>query len=769
MKLFGRVVPSLVFFLCLLSFMTAGAGIAVAQSVTFAPAEKPIVFPANINPFGNIAVDPSGNLLFAIDEQASIVTLGKMSPSGVLTTSTPLPSGNFIGSVKTDASGNVYLADSTTGQLFRITPAGVLTVVASNNAFFEGIFAVDGSGNIFVTDPGRTQVVKITSAGVTTTLASGFAPGGIAVDANGNVFISDDTNNRILEISPANVQSVFKSGLNNPTNLTLDANGNVYVVNFVQFMQGSTAQDVEILRISPSKVATKLFDGFSFGGDLVQDVAVDGAGNVYVGLALTQSNFGNKVVELQNTTVATGAIDFGGNFSALWYTEGGDTAVKAVQPVTFTFHQSVAVGSVAVLTSGAKGLDFQSASGGTCVAQTYTSGQTCTVNVQFSPTASGTRTGALMLLDSAGNSLVTVNLHGMGIQPTVALDPGVATAMAASGLKSPSAAAVDGLGNTYIVDKGNDRIVKLSSTNVQTTVGSGFLSPTGVAVDGAGNLYVSDTANDRVEKILANGSQSTVLTGLNTPDGVAVDGLGNLYVADSGNNRVVKLSADGSTQTTVGSGFSRPTGVTVDLKGNVVVADFGHSQIVSIAPDGSQTTVASGLAGPTGVAVDARGNVYVAEINTNQVVMLTTDGAQITTAGGLNFPFDAVLVSVGLSGDVFIADTLNNRVLKVDRTQATMNFGTVAVGALSSPQTVTYSEIGLFENGSPFPTLSNSTDFSDEINQNVDCGDQFTVDMHCNVTITFTPQKKGIRTGTASISDTPSEGTQVIKMSGTGQ
>ncbi len=769
MKLFKQFVPSLVSGLAVLFLAALTAGAALAQSITFSPAEKPVILPTGSGPFGNIASDPNGNLFFPIDKGGNITTVGKVSPTGVLTTSSPLPAGHFVGYVKTDASGNLYVVDANTNQVLRITPSGATTVVASDAVFnFANDFAVDGTGNIYVVDPNNKQVLKFTPAGVRTAIAAGFVPGGVTVDASANVYISDDTNNRIVKVSSSGVQSVVKSGLNNPTNLVIDPNGNIYVVNFVLFDPNNrTLDDAEVLRISSSGVATTVFNAFAFSQDAVQDVAVDGAGNVYAGLALLESNFGNSIVEIQNTTVAKGAIDFGGNFSALWYTQGGDSAVKVVQPVTFTFHASVTVGSIAVLTNGAKNQDFQSVSGGTCAAQTFSTGQTCTVNVQFSPTQTGNRIGVLMLLDSSGNPLSVVNLHGIGIQPALALDPGALNVVAASGLKDPSAVAVDGLGNTYIVDKGNNRVVKLSSTGVQTTVGSGFASPTGLAEDGAGNLYVSDTANDRIEKVLSNGVQTTILSGLNTPEGVAVDGFGNLYVADAGNDRVVKLSVNGTTQTTIGSGFSRPTGVAIDIMGNVLVADFGNNQIVKVAPDGSQVTVASGLLGPSGVAVDAAGNLYIAEVGSNEVLMVTPSGGQITTAGGLNFPFDAVLVAVSSSGDVFIADTLNNRVLKIDRTHSSLAFGAVAVGGTSAPQTVILSEIGLFGlQFSPFPTFSDSTDFQEEINQDVDCGNLY-VDGHCNVTVTFTPQKKGTLSGTATINDTPSEGTQVVKLSGT--
>jgi serine/threonine protein kinase, bacterial len=74
---------------------------------------------------------------------------------------------------------------------------------------------------------------------------------------------------------------------------------------------------------------------------------------------------------------------------------------------------------------------------------------------------------------------------------------------------------------------------------------TGLIFPEGLAVDGAGNLYVTDTGNNRVLKLAAGSSSPTVLpfTGLNKPFGVAVDAAGNLYVTDTHKSRVVKLAA----------------------------------------------------------------------------------------------------------------------------------------------------------------------------------------------------------------------------------
>jgi sugar lactone lactonase YvrE len=783
MKLFCRVLPLPIVFLYLVSLVAAGAGVAAAQSITFAPAEKPIALPSNVVPYFAIAADPMGNVYFP-DELSPNVD--KVSTSGAFSVAEVSSGVRCVGDVKTDLSGNLYIADGCKSQLVKITPSGATSVVTSVNGIFIGQrfttnlnenlledFAVDGAGNVYISDPPNLQVLKVAPSGAQTAIATGFSPAGIAVDANANVYVADDTNNRVVKIAPSGGQTVIASGLNTPIGVAVDGTGNVYVVNFVLFAGGLSGDkyNSEVIKITPSGSKSTVFDGFSSLAGIVQGIAVDSAGDLFVGLSIgdTQGFMDGSIIKVQNQSVASGTVNFGGNVSA---PEDGKT-VALVQPVTFTFHSTVSVASIHLLTEGAGNLDYFSATGGTCTAKTYTAGQNCTVNVQFVPTQTGIRAGMLTLNDASGNVLSAVNLNGIGAQGAVALDPGILNTVLGTGLKDPSSVAVDGLGNTFIADKGNNRVLKLSSSGVQTTVGTGLASPTGVAVDGAGTLYISDTANDRIVKVSTSGQQTTVLTGLNTPDAIAVDGAGTLYVADSGNNRIVKLSPDGTTQSNIGTGLSRPTGVALDQTGDVFVADFGNSQIVEVKPDGTQTTVASGLSGPAGVAVDAGGNVYVAEVGTSRITMLGTGNAGTNTVvvgSGLNFPFDAVLVAVSRTGDVFIADTLNNRVLKVDRTHASMNFGSVTVGQSSAPQTVFFSQIGALFGGDGTQPLvfSDSTDFHQETSNSLDCGNGLPV-LQCNITITFTPKKKGTLTGTITLNGNPSDGTQVVQLSGTGQ
>jgi sugar lactone lactonase YvrE len=274
-------------------------------------------------------------------------------------------------------------------------------------------------------------------------------------------------------------------------------------------------------------------------------------------------------------------------------------------------------------------------------------------------------------------------------------DGGLATA---AELGQPAGVAIDSLGNIYIADQQNQRIRKVTTNGIISTIaGNGTEGysgdggpavsaemhyPYGIAVDAWGNIYFSDPGNNCVRKIntagiilTVAGVQSTGWGGysgdggpatsatLSTPMGLAIDGSGNLYIADWGNGRIRKVSTTGIISTIAGNGVAIP------ISGN--------------AGDGGLATVAE-IDAPQGVAVDASGNVYIADYNGNTVRKVNTNGIISTIAGVVGNPNinggyngDGILattaelynptdVAVDNTGNVYISDANNSRIRLVN-------------------------------------------------------------------------------------------------------
>ena len=309
-------------------------------------------------------------------------------------------------------------------------------------------------------------------------------------------------------------------------------------------------------------------------------------------------------------------------------------------------------------------------------------------------------------------------------------------------LFSPAGLALDNAGNLFLLDQGNHRIRKVNTAGVISTVagnGSGgfsgdggpatsasFSSATGhqgISVDRGGNLYLADYSNQRVRKVDSSGIITTVAgngirtysgdggpatsASLTDPVAVAVDAAGNLYIAEFAGNRVRKVDTAGVITTAAGGGplgsngdggpatkavLNAPFALALDPAGNLYIADATARRIRKVNTAGIISTVAgnggnfySGDGGPatsasfdpTGVAADGAGNVFICETE-NRVRQVNAAGIISTIAGtgvggfsGDGGPATSAMLQspndVGLdsAGNLYIADSFSMRVRKV--------------------------------------------------------------------------------------------------------
>ena len=463
-------------------------------------------------------------------------------------------------------------------------------------------------------------------------------------------------------------------------------------------------------------------------------------------------------------------------------------SVAAGSPVTqivsFTI-SGATLGGVSAVTQGEANADYTVvAAGTTCGAGTTSN---CAVEIQFVPKAAGSRFGALVLSDGSGNTLSTVPLFGVGTGPVVGFSPGTMLTVIGGdvagttvGLSYPNGVAVDAAGNVYAASSYVSTVYKLTPGGVTTRIaggnGGGYTGdggpatsaklniPTTVRLDGAGNIYIVDDGNNVVRMINPAGIITTV-AGLPTggsiceaaidewgdgcpatqasldfsdsyygEGGTATDAAGNLYIGDTAHNLIRVVGPDGIISIFAGTGtqgysgdegpatsaqLNNPDGGVFDGAGNFYFADLYNNVIRKIALDGTISTVAgTGAYGHTGdgglatsaqlgypyqVAVDAAGNLYITdsgnftEGDQNEVIREVTAATGIistvagvvpsSTYGGDGGPatsahmWGPVNVVVDGLGNLYIADDYNHAIRKVDVTDAaTLSFSAVSKG-----------------------------------------------------------------------------------------
>jgi sugar lactone lactonase YvrE len=689
---------------------------------------------------------------------------------------TPSPSGLVL-----DSAGNLYIAiqDSTDG---------------TQQVLQHGV-----DNSVCVMAGATSARAPTTCASVMNNSITLNGPSGLAIDGQGSLVIADTGNQCVRRITGmTNIETIVAQCTNDSSGTADVSLTAPYGLQFDQTQALVISDGNQVLRYVIGSSALTLLAGLPSNAAGVYATTQDGKAGPLDPLSAPQ---GLAIDSSGNITVADSANHLLRQlFPNTVFAATPVNSPSAVQPITFEIGQNVNL-------SWAVGTDY-SIFGNTCIGSLSpgTPPTTCEVSVIFTPTRPGVRNTPLTLTDSISHTEVVVGLQGFATGSQPQFFPGVVNTVA-TGLQNPVDIAVDIDSNAYILEQGTGgaaadvkELVAASGT-LRTVVAAGGLGsdPVALARDGAGNLFVVDQEAGNVVRFPADGSASAVyLTGLVSPGALFVDGFDNLYVAQGGDSHnVVEYYASGGERVVAGSGsildangsaatnaqFVSPSGIYIDSNGVVYVADSGAHRVYVIdtsgiihfvAGNGTTTTtvpataLGTALLGPTALAVDAAGDVLIADPPANIVYVAFSAGSQLlqwasilgngtaasngdggaSTAAEVNHPLSLALDN---SGTTYVIDGGAASVRKITYPSPTLNFGTVAIGATSAPQTATLWSTGTGALSQTAALTINNANFLEDLVSSVStCGASLVAGGTCDVGFYFKPIDRGTQIGVAS-------------------
>jgi sugar lactone lactonase YvrE len=464
--------------------------------------------------------------------------------------------------------------------------------------------------------------------------------------------------------------------------------------------------------------------------------------------------------------------------------------------------------------------------------------------------------GHVFVADSGNNAVKEIEAGTGGNAPGVVSSASTVVTVA-SGFDAPQGIAFDGIGDLFVADSGNSVVKEIeartgrglgpvSSASTVVTVGSGFSGPQGVAVDGAGNVFVADSGNNAVKEIEAGtggnvawavSSASTVVTvgsGFEAPQGIAVDGAGDVFVADSSNSMVKEIvlttpPALSFASTEVGSTSSdSPQTVVVQNAGNAGLAFssialggnanfplFGtttcststaldQSGLCTVAADfspvqpGAQSatiTLTDNSLNVSGSAqaISLSGLATAATGTTAQTITFpqpltpaqtnTTAGLTASASSGLRVIYSVVSGPATVSGSTVTYTGVGTVVLEADQygngtyaaaspVQVTVAVAMTGSVGTASTATVTIAAAGTVGAISVLTQGATGKDFQYASGGTCAVGTTYAAGSTCTVEYTFTPTRPGQRQGAIVLESNASPaaplGTALLAATGTG-
>ena len=725
------------------------------------------------------------------------------------------PSGMAI-----DGAGDIYFADITTNRVRMINTAGVINTVAgssqlcivptnkcgdggpatSANLYEPQGLAVDASGNLYIADSLDNRIRRVDAqTGIITTVAGTGDPCSNSTSACGDG------------------GAATSADLNTPFGIAVDASGNLYIADTfdhrIRFVNsGGTISTYAGTGAICNPSYTACGDGGSPTAALLhlpKDVVLDSSDDLYIA---DTADHRIRMVNSAATVISTVA---GLVCSSCTTNEGfsGDRGSPTAALLNFPRGLTVDnVGNIVIADGGNQRIRVVSA-GGSPTINTIAGGGSA--GDGGPPTSATLAKPLTVVIEPSGNYLIADQAHHRIRRVTV--NTGVITTVAGSGiqgysgdkgpatqatLNTPFGVTVDAQDNIYIADSYNSVVRKVNSKTgvIITYAGNGnscfpsigrcgdgglavnaqMTQPTSLAIDGANNLLISDYFGQRIRQVNASTQIITTAAGSGAfgfagdggpakkaefkyPFGVAADATNDIYIADDDNDRVRWVNGtteiintyalDGSAGfggdggPALSAAMGNPLEVALDPSDNLFIAggvynvvrrvDLGSGTIATVAGT-TQNPALSGFSGDGGPATQAR----------------------MSNAG----------VAVDGAGDLYIADTGNNRIRYVllapvaAVSPASLQFAPEPLNTTSNPLAVELTNSGSADLTIAASGVTTTGNFA----QTNNCGSQLAPLQSCTINVTVTPTHYGRLVGTLTIQDNSANSPQTVALSGSG-
>jgi tripartite motif-containing protein 71 len=549
-------------------------------------------------------------------------------------------------------------------------------------------------------------------------------PGDVALDSSGNLWVVDTSNNRVEEFNSSGtyLASVGASGTGNgkfsrPTSIAIDANNDIWVTDSSNKRVEEFNHSGEYLR----KFGTAGTGNGQFAGSGPEGIAIDYHGNIWVsdtyGGRLEKFNENGEYIRSVGTH-GTGAgqllepnsldIGPGGN---VWVSDWGNNKVvefgaggacirqfgsEGSGNGEFRHPDGIAIDSKGDVWVGDRNNErFQEFNqGGEYIGKFGVAGSgSGQFNLGYTIGIATDNAGNVWVTDTGNNRVQkwTSANYGTAGMPTYLSSFGSAGTTAGH-FSNVLGLAVDGKGNVWAADAGNNLLQKFNSKGEFVAAygsagsGNGQLSAPASLTANAAHIWVGEVVNQRIQEFSESGSylakfgQAGSGAGqLEWPWGIAFDGSHHIWVAETGGTDVQEFSESGTLLKTLGKKgssngqFNGATGIAVGPGGKLWVVDIGNNRVEEFTESGSFIRQFGGseaevghLISPMGIYVDSNEHVWVVDRGHNRVVEFNGAGEYVTqfgSAGSGPGQFSTPEYVTGdSSGHLFVSDNGNSRV-----------------------------------------------------------------------------------------------------------